>query len=270
MAPSAFCLTVQEVLSLPMVWMSPDRRASQSASLRVRLVGEAQVDRPRLAPHPQAAPAGGPQRLRRARAGHVDDVDLGVHQLRVVDHPTGGFHLGERGPAVRVVARVGAAGRDQVGLRQIEHVAVLAVHVEQRAGRARRPHHAQQGLIGQAELADREHLDAREPRAHQPGQLLQDRVGGLGEDHVEAIVHVGATLGLGLPGVDRAREGVALRLPGVVADRGDAAACRRRGAGLEVVRGAGAAQVEVQMGVHVHPAGDDHEAARVDLLAVLR
>ena len=80
----------------------------------------------------------------------MDDVDLGVDQLRVVDHPARGLHLGQRRPAPRVVARVGAAGRDQVGLGQVEHLAVLAVHVHQRARRPRRPQHAQQRLVAAA------------------------------------------------------------------------------------------------------------------------
>ena len=31
-APADFCSTVHDVLSLPMVWMSPERRPSQSAA----------------------------------------------------------------------------------------------------------------------------------------------------------------------------------------------------------------------------------------------
>ena len=198
----------------------------------------------------------------------MDDVDLGVDQLRVVDHPARGLDLGERRAAVRVVARIGAAGRDQVGLGEIEHLAVLAVDVHQRARGAGRAQHAQEGLVAEPELADREDLDARKSVPHQRRDLLQHGVARLGEDHVEAVVDVRPPLRLGLPRLDRLRQAVAPLLPGVVADRGHAAAGRRRRPRLEIVRGPHAAQIEIEVRVDVDAARHDHQPPRVDLLPV--
>ena len=159
-----------------------------------------------------------------ALARHVDDVDLGVDQFRVVDDPSRGLGLGERGAALGVEPRVEAPGGDHVLLGQVEHLAVLAVDVDDRARPARRPEHAEQRLVSDAELADGEDLEARVARADDGGDLGDPRVGRVGQDDVEAVVDVGAAAGLGRPRGDRVGEALALRLPRVVADGGDAAA----------------------------------------------
>jgi len=57
-------------------------------------------------------------------------AELGVDQLGVVDHPARGLGLGERRAAVGVVTRICAAGGDQVGLGEIEHLPVADQSVD--------------------------------------------------------------------------------------------------------------------------------------------
>src|SRR5882672_7458245 len=99
----------------------------------VALLGQGQVDRARLRPHPQPAPAGRAHRLQRVGAGEVHDVDLGVDQCRVVDGAPGRLRLRERGATLRVVARVMPARGEQGACAVVEHVAILGMDVHHRA-----------------------------------------------------------------------------------------------------------------------------------------
>src|SRR5439155_9030334 len=101
--------------------------------------------------------------------------------------------------------------------------------------------------VPDTELADREDLETRIARADDSGDFGDPLVGHVGQNDVESVVHVGAAARLDRPRGDRVGKALALPLPRVVADGRDAAARGRRGAGLEIVRGSRAAEVEIEM-----------------------
>src|SRR4029077_13550009 len=85
-----------------------------------------------------------------------------------------------------------------------------------------------------------------------------------GDDHVEAVVDAGASLGFFPPGVEGVAHLRAFGLDGEVDDAGGPAhGCGSR-AGFEIVGGGGAAEGHVEMGVRVDASGEDEHSGGVD------
>src|SRR2546426_1244404 len=162
------------------------------ASALVALLGQGQVDRARLRPHPKPAPAGRAHRLEGVGAGEMHDVDLGVDQRRVVDGAPGGLRLREGGAALRVGARVVPARGQESTRAVVEHVAVLGVDVHHRPRLPRRVEDPDERVVSDAELVDHENFEARIADVHEPRDLGQRPLAPLADDDAEAIVDVGA------------------------------------------------------------------------------
>jgi hypothetical protein len=90
----------------------------------------------------------------------------------------------------------------------------------------------------------------------------------VGDGHVEGVVDAGFAGGFGAPDLKRFGEGMAAGLEGEVDDRGGASDGGGAGAGEVVVRGGGAAEGHVEVGVDVDASGENEEVPSVyDLVA---
>jgi hypothetical protein len=177
-----------------------------------------------------------------------------------------GLGLEQRLADVAVVARVGLALGQRLGHQHVDGDAVLGVHHEQAAVLGALLHRAQDLAVVAVEDpgVGHEHLEAGHALVDELVHLLERRVVDVGEDHVERVVDRAVALGLGVPGVEPLAQRLADRLDREVDDRGRPAPRRRPRAGLEGVRGLGAAERHLHVGVRVHAARDHVQPGRVD------
>ena len=148
----------------------------------------------------------------------------------------------------------------------VDDDSVLGVHAHQGAVLARLAQRPEDGrVVGQHHpRIGHEHLVARHPFVREPAHLLDPGCGEVGDDHVEGVVDGGPAGCLGVPGVEGIEGGRAFRLDREVHDARRPAVCGGAGAGLEVVRGHGAAERHLDMGVGIDPARDDESSRRID------
>ena len=190
------------------------------------------------------------------RAGHLCDGDRAMHAL--------GFR--ERRPRQRVILR----RRLPLGQRMFDDLvdddAVLGVHADQTARVAGDAH----GVVDRA-VVDEEHarigheqFEAAHALIDHRLQLGQPFVGQIGANQMESVIDRRRPLGLRMPVVERLIERLAFALDGEVDDGRRAAECRGARAGLERVRGGGAAERQLHVRVRIDASGDDEAAVGVD------
>ena len=125
-------------------------------------------------------------------------------------------------------------------------------------------------------VVDHEHAGIRHEELER-GHAARDELIHLGEalvvelanDAVKAVVDRGLTARLFLPRLDGRGQRLAERLHREVDDRGCPAESRRRGAGLEIVRGERAAERQLHVRVHIDASRDHVSPGRVDLLRAI-
>ena len=201
----------------------------------------------------------------------MDDVDLGVDQpLGVVDDPARGLDLRPaRGGSRRSGAdRCGRPRPDRPGPGRASRCSRSA---RSPARRRRAPPAARAAAPRRTEPNSRmvNTLTLGKPAATSAGSSSAPRrwprTGSRGSRSPRGRLPCALAFHVSIV-VGQAR---ALSLPGVVADRRDARRSRRRSPRLEIVRRARAAEIEVEVRVHVDAARHHDQAARVDLLSVL-
>ena len=258
-------------LVLVVVVVRPDRgraHVGRAVPALVEVLFEAEVEilRAGLGEHVGAVGAGDGYLLQRLLGRQVHDVEGGGAHLGQLDGPVGGLRL-ELGPAhVAVGHRVGLA--PLVGLlgQHVDGDPVLGVHHYEPAVAGALLHGPQDLAVVAVEHAGvgHEELEAGDPLVHQQVHLFEGGVGDVADDHVEAVVDGAAAFGLLHAGVEALAHVEPVALGGEVDDGGGAAPGRGPGAGLEVVGRDGAAERQLHVGVHVHPAGHHQLAGGVD------
>lgn len=181
----------------------------------------------------------------------------------------GGLGFEEHPADLAVVAGVGLAAGQGLFDEDVDGDAVLGVHHDQPAVGGAALHGAQDLPVVAVEDArvGHEQLEGRDALPHQEVHLLEGALVDVREDHVEGVVDGALAVGLVVPGVEALAQGVAHALDGEVDDRCGAAPGGGPGSGLERVRGRGAAERELHVGVRVDAARDDVLPARVDRAA---
>jgi hypothetical protein len=102
------------------------------------------------------------------------------------------------------------------------------------------------------------------PSRHDVAHLFEDRLWGVGGDHVEGVVDAALPGGLLMPGVERLPQRAALLLDGEVDDGRGAAKRRRARTGQEVVAGSRAAKRHVEVGMGIDATWNDVTACGID------
>ena len=256
-------------------WHSSSRGAGTAAELRPlhsRLVevlrGEQEVLGTGLGEHLEPAPPGGRDFVGGFFRGDVDDVEGRVHEFGQLDGASGGFALGELRVAGGVELRGLVAFSDEALREPADHVVVLGVDHGQRAHAPRRFQHVEElAVIQTHQVVGHVDLEGNDSLVHELRNLRLERLRrGVGDDQVEPVV--GNRLrsrGLVVGGhhfprrrsPSLHREGEHRRGP--PADRRD----RPR----VVVVGAHQSHrgLLLDVGVRVHPAGNDQPALRREL-----
>lgn len=196
----------------------------------------------------------------------VHDVQRGPRDLGELDGAVSGLGLQQRLAYLAVEARVGLSARQRLFHEDVDRDAVLGVHHDQAAVLGGALHGAQDLAVVAVEDAGVGHelLEGGDSLLDQQVHLLERLLVDVGDDHVEGVVDGALAVGLGVPGVEALAQRVADALHREVDDGGGAAPGRGPGARLEGVRGEGAAERQLHVGVGVDAARDDVLAGGVD------
>ncbi len=237
------------------------------------IIGEGEVLRAGLGVDRLAPLVGEVYGLQRRRAGDVDDEDRGPRHLGQPDRPVRrlGLDLGRTGQGVEAWGRV--AARERLLLELGDHVPVLGVNEHENARLFGELQHLEEvvvlGVQGRA-LVGHEDLDRRDALLGEAGELGLDVVAQVRYGDVEAVVYDRLAPGLLRPRFERPGESAAGFLQGEVYEHRRTAGRRRLRARGPVVRGDGAPEGHVHVGVGVYEARHDEPARGVDGLGAVR
>jgi hypothetical protein len=148
----------------------------------------------------------------------------------------------------------------------VDDDAVLRVHADDRAVLAGLAHGPENGSVVDVEHpgVGHEQLVRGDALVGQVLHFPQPIVLHVRDDHVEAVVDGGLAFGLLVPGFQGRQRGLALGLNREIDQGRRTAVGGGAGAGLEIVRGNGAAEGHVQVGVRVHAARKQVLAGSID------
>jgi hypothetical protein len=199
----------------------------------------------------------------------MDEVDRRAGQLGDGHRALGGDHFRDHGPTLREGAPPGLASLDQPSGGEPNRRGVFAVQQAQHAAGAGPRDRLDVAIQVLVEPGLRqEHLDAGTPVVRQPRDVLEGPLIGNPEHRMEKDVGDRLRPRRGGIPLERLARRFARRAEGHVADRGDAARQRRRGARRKVVDPGGPGRLARRTGqvdVRVHPAGQDQLAASIDV-----
>ena len=176
---------------------------------------------------------------------------------------SGGLRLDVLGSGQRMVDRRGVAARERALDEQVDDVAVLGVHHRQRIEVSGALHARGELVVAnhQRPFVGHEQLEGADARLRHRSHVLEDRLAGVRDRHVKAVVDMRGPVGATAPLVERGLETVGLLLDREVDEaRHSAGSCRLR-AGVVVVGRHGAHERHRQVRVIVDQARQ-HEAPR--------
>ncbi len=176
---------------------------------------------------------------------------------------SGSLRLDVLGPGQRVVDRRDVAARERALDQQVDDVAVLGVHHRQRIEVSGALHAGGELVVAnhQRTLVGHEQLERANARLRHRGHVLEDRLAGVGDRHVKAVVHMRGSVGATAPLVERGLEIVGMLLDREIDEARHSAGSRRLRAGVVVVGRHRSHERHRQVRVIVDQAWQ-HEAAR--------
>ena len=241
-------------------------RTLEVGALEVRVVDE-EVLRARLAPDIPSLLAGARDRVDGLLAGDVDDVERSAGDTGELDGAVRRlpFELGR--PRQGVEVRRGVPGGECLLDQNVDRIAVLRMHHDERAGVGGDLHRAEERLVVDHEraLVGHEELVRGDALLGQSRELLErPALAQVGHRDVEAHVDDLLPLTLAVPGVERVGERAARGLDAEVDVAGRPAERRRRLPRGDVVDRGRPAERHVEMRVRVDAPRQDVLARRVD------
>ena len=183
----------------------------------------------------------------------------------------GGFGLEFLAPHIAVIDRSGLAPLEGLRSQHVDGQAVLGVHHDQPAVAGRLLHGPQDLAVVRQHHArvGHEQLEAGDALIDQQVHFLESVVVDAAENHVESVVDGTVAFGLGHPGVEALTHVLAGGLHSEIDNGGGTAPRRGPGSCLECVGGEGAAEGQLHVGVHIHPARHHQASGRVDDVGTL-
>ena len=201
---------------------------------------------------------------------HMHDIHGRVGHFRKGHHAVDGLAFGNRRARQRMIFRRGLTGGKRVLNQGVNHLPIFAMHAHQCANLFCMAQHAKNCRVVNHHPAwiGSKHLKTRDACVNNAFHVAQRPVGKFGECQMETVINNGLAFGLVMPGVKPLRHRLAMRVGGIINNRGRAAAGRRHRAGREIVAGTDVAERHVEMRMHVNAAGQQIASGQIKRLCV--